>query len=81
MITKPSWVGKSPAVSIGTLIQVGDTEQWLLVSFVDYQKMEGGFMLFPDFESAENELHEVSLRQLPDWHKANCLKCKLRAES
>ena len=48
----------------------------LFVTFMDLGKDEGGFKRFDTMEAALDYSHELSLKQIPWWHKESCPRCK-----
>lgn len=60
----------------GSIIKFG---KWYgLVQYTDYDKMESKLKLYKTFEEADNVVHDVSLRQHPEWHKTECRKCRVK---
>lgn len=68
-----------PTWDVGSLLQMPDVLQMpdgcILITQKDYAKLEGKFRFFATKEDANTFLHDVSLKQLPDWHKDYCPVC------
>lgn len=63
----------------GITIDLGD--QILIITQVDFQKMEGTFKLCNSRDEADFWLHEASRKQMPEWHQVNCVQCIRRGST
>lgn len=65
---------KLPSLEIAQLIPVHAGT--LCVTSVDRKKCEGKFKYFNSYEEAYLWVHDVSLKQHPEWHTLYCPVCK-----
>lgn len=52
----------------------------VMVTQMDFQKMEGRFKVFPNIAEADKDYHDFSLSQAPNarWHREFCPVCKAK---
>ena len=48
----------------------------IVVTSMDFQTNDGTFKLFKSEKDAKDWCHEVSRKQMPEWHKEHCSICK-----
>jgi hypothetical protein len=63
---------KTYPIDFRSRIPIPFREEVIFITQMDMSKDEGTFKIFPDIEAADKFSHDLSLAQLPEWHKENC---------